>query len=100
MARRSRSRRLARPNGNHDRRGNELGRVMENTAGEAAAELFRLHAPPRLDRGAPRAIALAQAFGADLDVVAGVDWLEELGLFVGRQIAVGPVRADADFRCA
>src|SRR4051794_2874877 len=90
----SRGRRLARSDADHDGRGDELRRVVEDSAGEAAAQFLGLHAASRLERRPPGPVAFAEAFGADLDVVAGVDRLEELGLLVGRKIAIGAVIAD------
>src|ERR1700676_5388271 len=96
----SRWRRLAKPDADHDRRRDELGRVVEDAAGEAAAQFLRLHAAPRLERRPPRAVALAEPLGADLEVVAGIDRLEELGLLVGREVAVRPIIADAELGSA
>src|SRR5437764_1121747 len=48
----------------------------------------------------PQAIALAEALGTDLDIVAGIDRLEELGLLVSSQVAVGTIRTDAELRGA
>src|SRR5580704_560057 len=71
---------------------------MKHSTGEAAAKLLRLHAASRLERGAARAVALAEAFGADFDVVTGINRLEKLRLFIGCKIAVRAVGADAKLR--
>ncbi len=61
---------------------------------------FEFDRAPCLDGGTARAISLAQSSGADLDVVACIDGLEEFRLFVSGEVGVGAFGANAQLRAA